>query len=150
MPSAQSLRGGCLTGERHSAVQLHGFLSYLFKVARAGEVYSIIGYKGKQVRDQIHSTDVIAAFTAFANNPKPGEVYNLGGGRENSASILECITKIEALLGKRIETRYIDQNRVGDHICYISDLTKMKAHFPSWRITVSLDQILEKMAKGAS
>jgi len=139
-------RGGCLTGEHHSAVQLHGFLSYLFKVARTGESYTIIGYKGKQVRDQIHSADVIAAFTEFAKNPRPGEVYNLGGGRENSASILECITKIEALLGKRIDTRYVDQNRVGDHICYISDLTKLKSHFPNWGIAISLDQILEKMA----
>jgi CDP-paratose 2-epimerase len=140
-------RGGCLTGEHHSAVQLHGFLSYLFKVARSGETYSIFGYKGKQVRDQIHSADVIAAFEAFVSNPRPGEVYNLGGGRGNSASILECIAKIEALLGKKINTRYVDENRVGDHICYISDLTKLHAHFPNWRITVSLDQILEKMAQ---
>jgi CDP-paratose 2-epimerase len=139
-------RGGCLTGEHHSAVQLHGFLSYLFKVARTGETYTIIGYKGKQVRDQIHSADVIAAFDAFAKNPRPGEVYNLGGGRENSASILECIAKIETILGKKTAMRYVDQNRVGDHICYISDLAKMKSHFPNWRITVSLDQILEKMA----
>ena len=116
-------------------------------VSRSGESYTIIGYKGKQVRDQIHSADVIAAFKAFAENPRPGEVYNLGGGRENSASILECISKIEALLGKQIATGYVDQNRVGDHICYISDLAKMKSHFPNWRITVSLDQILEKMAK---
>jgi CDP-paratose 2-epimerase len=140
-------RGGCLTGEHHSAVQLHGFLSYLFKVARSGETYSIFGYKGKQVRDQIHSADVIAAFETFVSNPRPGEVYNLGGGRGNSASILECIAKIEALLGKKISTRYVDENRMGDHICYISDLTKMQTHFPKWRITVSLDQILEKMAQ---
>jgi len=139
-------RGGCLTGEHHTAVQLHGFLSYLFKVARTGETYTIIGYKGKQVRDQIHSADVIGAFAEFAKQPRCGEVYNLGGGRENSASILECISKIEALLGKRISTRYLDQNRVGDHICYISDLTKLKSHFPNWHITVSLAQILEKMA----
>lgn len=140
-------RGGCLTGEHHSAVQLHGFLSYLFKVARSGETYSIFGYKGKQVRDQIHSTDVIAAFEAFTQNPRPGEVYNLGGGRGNSASVLECIAKIEALLGKKISTRYVDENRVGDHICYISDLTKLQTHFPNWGITISLDQILEKMAQ---
>jgi CDP-paratose 2-epimerase len=140
-------RGGCLTGENHSAVQLHGFLSYLFKVARSGETYTIFGYKGKQVRDQIHSADVIAAFTEFAQHPRPGEVYNLGGGRGNSASILECIAKIEELLGKKIATRYVEQNRMGDHICYISDLTKLKTHFPNWRITVSLDQILEKMAQ---
>jgi len=129
---------------------LHGFLSYLFKVARTGETYTIIGYKGKQVRDQIHSTDVIAAFTEFAKNPRPGEVYNLGGGRQNSASIVECIAKIEALLNKKIATRYVDQNRVGDHICYISDLRKMKTHFPNWSITISLDQILEKMAQATT
>jgi CDP-paratose 2-epimerase len=140
-------RGGCLTGEHHSAVQLHGFLSYLFKVVRSGETYTIIGYKGKQVRDQIHSADVIAAFTEFARNPRPGEVYNLGGGRGNSASILECIARIEALLETKIATRYVDQNRVGDHICYISDLTKLKSHFPNWGIKVSSDQILEKLAK---
>ncbi len=140
-------RGGCLTGEHHSAVQLHGFLSYLFKVAQSGETYTIFGYQGKQVRDQIHSADVISAFQAFARNPRPGEVYNLGGGRGNSASILECIAKIEALLGKKITTRYVDQNRVGDHICYISDLTKFQTHFSDWRITISLDQILEKLAR---
>lgn len=143
-------RGGCLTGEHHSAVQLHGFLSYLFKVARAGETYTIFGYKGKQVRDQIHSADVISAFQAFVRNPRPGEVYNLGGGRGNSASILECIAKIEALLGKKITTRYVDQNRVGDHICYLSDLTKLQTHFSDWRITVSFDQILEKMARATA
>jgi CDP-paratose 2-epimerase len=140
-------RGGCLTGENHSAVQLHGFLSYLFKVASAGETYSIFGYKGKQVRDQIHSSDVLAAFVEFTRNPRPGEVYNLGGGRQNSASILECIQKIETLLGKKIQYRYVEQARAGDHICYISDLSKLRAHFPNWKIRCSLDQILEKMAQ---
>jgi CDP-paratose 2-epimerase len=139
-------RGGCLTGENHSVVQLHGFLSYLVKVARTGECYTIFGYKGKQVRDQIHSTDVIAAFEAFARNPRPGEVYNLGGGRENSASILECISKIETILDKKIQYTYMDGARVGDHICYISDLSKFKSHYPQWTITWSLDRILEKMA----
>ena len=143
-------RGGCLTGENHSAVQLHGFLSYLFKVATAGETYNIFGYKGKQVRDQIHSSDVLAAFVEFTRNPRPGEVYNLGGGRENSASILECIQKIEALLGKKVQTTYVDKARAGDHICYISDLTKFKSHYPNWRIRCSLDQILEKMLQGQS
>jgi len=143
-------RGGCLTGENHSAVQLHGFLSYLFKVAQAGETYTILGYKGKQVRDQIHSSDVLAAFSTFIKNPRPGEVYNLGGGRENSASILECIQKIEALTGKRISWKYVDQPRVGDHICYISDLTKFTNHFPNWKINCSLDQILERMCLSAS
>ena len=143
-------RGGCLTGENHSGVQLHGFLSYLFKVAVAGETYNIFGYKGKQVRDQIHSSDVLAAFVEFTRNPRPGDVYNLGGGRENSASILECIQKIEALLGKKVQTTYVDKARAGDHICYISDLTKFKSHYPNWKIRCSLEQILEKMLQGQS
>lgn len=138
-------RGGCLTGEHHSGVQLHGFLSYLVKVAKAGETYSILGYKGKQVRDQIHSEDVINAFLAFAANPRPGEVYNLGGGRGNSASILECVEKIEQLLGRGVETRYVDENRKGDHICYMSDLRKFQSHFPKWKLEWSLDRILERM-----
>ncbi len=141
-------RGGCLTGEHHSGVQLHGFLSYLFKVAKSGETYTIFGYKGKQVRDQIHSADVINAFVEFAKNPRPGEVYNLGGGRGNSASVLECIDKINALLGTKMNWQYSEQARAGDHICYISDLTKFKSHYPNWGLTLSLDQILEKMARG--
>ena len=138
-------RGGCLTGEHHSGVQLHGFLSYLVKVAKAGETYSILGYKGKQVRDQIHSEDVINAFLAFAENPRPGEVYNLGGGRGNSASILECVEKIEHLLGRGVQTRYVDENRKGDHICYMSDLRKFQSDFPKWKLEWSLDRILERM-----
>ena len=141
-------RGGCLTGEHHSGVQLHGFLSYLFKVAKSGETYTIFGYQGKQVRDQIHSADVINAFVEFAKNPRPGEVYNLGGGRGNSASVLECIDKINALLGTKMNWQYSEQARAGDHICYISDLTKFKGHYPNWGLTLSLDQILEKMARG--
>lgn len=141
-------RGGCLTGEHHSGVQLHGFLSYLFKVAKSGETYTIFGYQGKQVRDQIHSADVINAFVEFAKKPRPGEVYNLGGGRSNSASVLECIEKINALLGTKMNWQYSEQARAGDHICYISDLTKFKSHYPNWGLTLSLDQILEKMARG--
>ena len=141
-------RGGCLTGEHHSGVQLHGFLSYLFKVAKSGESYTIFGYQGKQVRDQIHSADVINAFVEFAKKPRPGEVYNLGGGRSNSASVLECIDKINALFGTKMNWQYSEQARAGDHICYISDLTKFKSHYPNWGLTLSLDQILEKMARG--
>jgi CDP-paratose 2-epimerase len=128
-------------------VQLHGFLSYLVKVALAGETYTIFGYKGKQVRDQIHSADVLAAFAEFTQKPRPGEVYNLGGGRENSASILECIQKIEALTGKKISYTYTDKARAGDHICYISDLGRFKSHYPNWKISHSLDRILEKMVR---
>jgi len=138
-------RGGCLTGPNQSGVELHGFLNYLVKVARAGQTYTITGYKGKQVRDQIHSFDVIQALWMFAQNPRPGEVYNIGGGRENSASVLECIEKVEALTTRTLQTRYHDQPRKGDHICYISDLGKLRTHYPDWRITRSLDQILEDL-----
>lgn len=143
-------RGGCLTGEHHSGVQLHGFLSYLVKVALAGEEYTLLGYKGKQVRDQIHSSDVIAAMEAFARNPRPGAVYNLGGGRANSASILECIGMIEGLTGAKMNTRYLDEPRRGDHICYISDLSRFQADYPEWRIERSLDWIVETMVRTMS
>jgi CDP-paratose 2-epimerase len=140
-------RGGCLTGPSHSGVELHGFLNYLVKVAKAGETYTIFGYKGKQVRDQIHSYDVIQALWAFAQNPRPGEVYNLGGGRANSGSLLECVAKVEALLGRKMTTRYVEQARKGDHICYISDLTKLQSHYPGWRLTYDLDRILEELVR---
>ncbi len=140
-------RGGCLTGPTHAGVELHGFLSYLVKVAVTEQPYTIFGYKGKQVRDQIHSYDVIRAFEAFANNPHPGEVYNLGGGRGNSTSVLEAIDIIEEFSGKRIDWTYSEQNRRGDHICYISDLQKMKNHYPEWGITISLREIIEAMVK---
>jgi len=142
-----AFRGGCLTGPSHSGVELHGFLNYLVRVALAGEPYTIFGYKGKQVRDQIHSYDVIQAMWAFAQNPRPGEVYNLGGGRANSASLLECVAKIEAITGRKLETSYLDQARKGDHICYISDLGKFQDHYPSWRLTYNLDQILEELLR---
>jgi CDP-paratose 2-epimerase len=140
-------RGGCLTGPSHSGVELHGFLNYLVKCAKAGETYTIIGYKGKQVRDQIHSYDVIQALWSFAQNPRPGEVYNLGGGRANSASVLECVNKIETLLDRKLDTRYHDQARKGDHICYISDLTKFQTHYPEWRLSRSLDRIIEELVQ---
>jgi CDP-paratose 2-epimerase len=138
-------RGGCLTGPSHSGVELHGFLSYLVKVVVQKGKYTIIGYKGKQVRDQIHSFDVIRAIETFAQNPKPGEVYNLGGGRENSVSMLEAIAKIEALVGWSLDYTYQDKARNGDHICYISDLTKFKADYPQWSISHSLPTILQQL-----
>jgi len=138
-------RGGCLTGPSHSGVELHGFLSYLVHVAVHGKPYRVFGYKGKQVRDQIHSADVIAAFEAFATNPRPGEVYNLGGGRANAASVLECIRLIEELGGHRVQWTYVDQNRIGDHICYISDLRKFKSHYPQWSVRHSLREIIAEM-----
>jgi CDP-paratose 2-epimerase len=140
-------RGGCLTGPSHSGVELHGFLSYLVKVAVSGKPYTVFGYKGKQVRDNIHSRDVIAAFEAFTNQPRPGEVYNLGGGRANSVSMLEAISLIERATGSKINYTYSDTNRVGDHICYISDLSKIKRHYPSWNITVSLPEMVDEMVK---
>lgn len=140
-------RGGCLTGTKHSAVELHGFLNYLVKVALTGKQYTIFGYKGKQVRDQIHSCDVISLLYEFYKNPKCGEVYNLGGGRENSASILECIDMIEQIAEKKILYRYSEKNRIGDHICYISNLNKVKRDFPNWRITYSLEKIIDEMIR---
>jgi CDP-paratose 2-epimerase len=138
-------RGGCLTGPSHSGVELHGFLSYLVKVAVAGQTYTVYGYKGKQVRDNIHSHDVIRAMEEFAANPRPGEVYNLGGGRANSVSILEAMDRLEQMTGRKLNWLYHDQNRKGDHICYISDLRKLRAHYPNWTITRSLDSILEEI-----
>jgi len=138
-------RGGCLTGPNHSGVQLHGFLSYLVKVALTGQTYTIYGYKGKQVRDNIHSYDVIRAIEEFAQNPRPGEVYNIGGGRGNSISILEAITLIEEMTGRKIHWVYQDQPRKGDHICYITNMRKFKSHYPNWTITRSLEDILKEM-----
>jgi CDP-paratose 2-epimerase len=138
-------RGGCLTGPSHSGVELHGFLSYLVKVALTGGTYKVFGYQGKQVRDNIHSYDVIQAFEAFRRNPKPGEVYNLGGGRDNSVSVLEAFDWVESISGRKVNWVYVDQNRIGDHICYISDLRKMKADFPDWTITRSLTNIFDEM-----
>lgn len=140
-------RGGCLTGPSHSGVELHGFLNYLVKVAVADESYTIFGYKGKQVRDNIHSYDVIQAFEAFRLQPRPGEVYNLGGGRKNSTSVLEAIYKIQELLGHPVKWQYEDRNRIGDHICYISDLRKLREHYPDWKITKSLDDTLVEMVQ---
>jgi CDP-paratose 2-epimerase len=138
-------RGGCLTGPSHSGVELHGFLSYLVKVALGGGTYSVFGYNAKQVRDNIHSHDVVRAIEEFAANPRPGEVYNMGGGRENSISMLEAIAKIEQMSGKKLSWTYVDQNRKGDHICYISNLVKFKSHYPKWFITIGLDEIFRQI-----
>jgi CDP-paratose 2-epimerase len=139
------LRGGCLTGPQHAGVELHGFLSYLVKCNREGRNYTVFGYKAKQVRDNIHAYDVAAFIEAFIREPRSGEVYNLGGGRENSCSMLEAFTRAEAISGKRMIYQYSDKHREGDHVCYISDLSKMKAHYPSWRITKSLDEIFQEI-----
>jgi len=141
------LRGGCLTGPRHSGVELHGFLSYLVKCNVEGKKYFVYGYKGKQVRDNIHAFDVATFIEAFLGAPRSGEVYNLGGGRGNSCSILEAFAMSEAATGKKMVHEYVDKNREGDHICYISDLSKMKAHYPRWDITKSLETIVGEIAK---
>lgn len=143
-------RGGCLTGPAHSAAELHGFLAYLIKCAREGRHYRIFGYKGKQVRDNIHSFDVCRAFEEFYLNPRCGEVYNLGGGRANSVSMLEAIRMAEEVTGRKMDVEYIDNNRIGDHICYISNLKKMQDHFRQWKITKSLKDIFEEIARGLS
>jgi CDP-paratose 2-epimerase len=139
-------RGGCLTGPNHSGVQLHGFLSYLVKVAMAGTTYTVFGYKGKQVRDNIHSFDVVRAAEAFFLSPRPGEVYNIGGGRENSVSILEAFDRIELATGKKVRWQYHEDARKGDHICYVSDLRKFRSHFPAWYVSRDLNSILEELA----
>ena len=140
-------RGGCLTGPHHSGVQLHGFLSYLVKSALSGRTYSVLGYKGKQVRDNIHSLDVVGAVAEFFLNPRPGEVYNIGGGRENSVSILEALDRIERVADLKMRWEYRDEPRKGDHICYITDLRKFRSHFPGWRLTRSLNDILEEIVE---
>jgi CDP-paratose 2-epimerase len=140
-------RGGCLTGPQHAGVELHGFLNYLVMVALAEKPYTIFGYKGKQVRDQIHSYDVINAFWHFAQNPRPGEVYNLGGGKQNAASLLECVDLIHQASGKKPQLSYQAENRVGDHICYYSDLKKLREHYPEWNLTYSLPQIVDEMVR---
>jgi len=143
-------RGGCLTGPNHSGVELHGFLSYLFKCVREERPYTIFGYQGKQVRDNIHSLDVIRAFEAFAADPHPGEVYNLGGCRENSCSMQEAIAAAEDVVGKKLSVTYVDDNRKGDHICYISDMSKFRMHYPGWSMTKSLNAIYRELAGDAS
>jgi CDP-paratose 2-epimerase len=140
------LRGGCLTGPNHSGAELHGFLAYLAKATKEGRSYRIFGYKGKQVRDNIHSHDVCTFFETFYRRPKVAAVYNLGGGRDNSVSVLEAIARFEELIGRKLAVTYVDQNRVGDHICYISDLRCIRGDYPEWSIAHSLDDILRELA----
>ena len=139
------LRGGCLTGPNHSGVELHGFLSFLVRCNLEEREYKIFGYKGKQVRDNIHSLDVARFIHAFADAPRVGEVYNLGGGKENSCSILEAISLIEQASGRAQCYSYSDAPRIGDHICYYSDLRKIREHYPAWDVTVSLSQTITEI-----
>ena len=140
-----SFRGGCLTGPNHSGTQLHGFLAYLMKCGVTGTPYTIFGYKGKQVRDNIHSSDLIAAFYEFYQEPRIAEVYNIGGGRESNCSMLEAIEICQEITGKEFNYSYSEQNRSGDHIWYISDLTKFKTQYPNWSIKYDIRQILEEI-----
>jgi len=144
------LRGGCLTGPNHSGVELHGFLSYLVRCNVEGREYKVFGYKGKQVRDNIHSEDVANFMHEFYQSPRIAEVYNLGGGKGNACSVLEAFRMVEDLTGKPQRWSYVDENRIGDHICYYSDLRKMKAHYPAWSITRPLPNIFEEIVESWS
>jgi len=140
-------RCGCLTGPAHAGVELHGFLSYLVKRATRGESYTVFGYKAKQVRDNLHSYDVATAIEAFRMAPRAGEVYNLGGGRANSLSLLEAFDEIEGRTGRPVEWTYRDEPRLGDHVCYISDLRRFRDHFPGWHIEYGLSRILDELVE---
>jgi len=141
-----AFRGGVLTGPQHSGAQLHGFLSYLMKCCMTGAPYTIFGYKGKQVRDIIHSNDVVGAFDAFFRDPRVGEVYNLGGGRESNTSVLEAIELAQEITGTEMSVRYTDENRAGDHVWYISDLAKFRVHYPRWGLSYgSVREIAEEI-----
>jgi CDP-paratose 2-epimerase len=140
------LRGGCLTGPRHAGAELHGFLAYLARAVREGRTYRIYGYRGKQVRDNVHALDVCTFFEAFYQRPRRAAVYNLGGGRANSVSVLEAIAAFEERIGKRLTVEYIDENRIGDHICYISDLRRLRADYPEWDVRVPLDRIFDEIS----
>lgn len=139
------LRGGCLTGPNHAGVELHGFLSYLVRCNVQGREYRVFGYKGKQVRDNIHSEDVAEFILNFAAAPRSGEVYNIGGGKDNSCSIFEAFDLVERLTGKKQKFTYFEENRIGDHICYYSDLRKIKSHFPKWTISRPLETIFKEI-----
>ena len=138
-------RGGCLTGPSHSGAELHGFLAYLIKCINSGKKYTIFGYKGKQVRDNIHSHDLVNAFYHFYKKPRSGEVYNMGGARNSNISMLEAIEKIEKLLGKKANYELSKENRIGDHIWYISDVSKFKKYYPGWDFEYDIDDILKEM-----
>ena len=140
-----SFRGGCLTGPNHSGTQLHGFLAFLMKCTATGTPYTVFGYKGKQVRDNIHSFDLISAFDHFFQNPRLGEVYNIGGGRYSHCSMLEAITICEEISGRKLQYTYEDENRIGDHQWYVSDLTKFQTHYPGWQLTKNIECICQEI-----
>lgn len=140
-------RGGCLTGPGHSGTELHGFLSYLMKCTMTGSQYTIYGYKAKQVRDNIHSRDIVNAFFQFYQAPRVGEVYNIGGSRYSNCSMLEAIQACERIAGKKLNWGYVESNRIGDHIWWISEVRKFKNHYPEWQITYSIQDLLEEIFK---
>ena len=143
-------RGGCLTGQNHSGVEAHGFLAYLARAVRDRLPYRVYGYKAKQVRDNIHSDDVCSAIMAFAESPRAGAVYNLGGGRQNSVSMLEAIERFEHLYGTKLAWEYVDEPRRGDHVCYISDLARFQTDYPAWQLETDLDAIFEQFGRLSS
>jgi CDP-paratose 2-epimerase len=140
-------RGGCLTGPQHAGAEMHGFLAYIARALKEGRPYRIYGYKGKQVRDNLHAYDVCQAFWEFIRNPRCAAVYNLGGGRDNSISVLEAIAAFEERAGRKLQVEYRDENRVGDHVCYISDLRRFRADYPGWSITRPLHTILNELGE---
>ncbi len=140
-----AFRGGCLTGPSHAGAELHGFLSYLMKCTVTGRPYSVFGYKGKQVRDNIHSADLVDAFCHFIAAPRCGEVYNIGGSRQSNCSMLEAIALCEQISGKTLQWTYKEDNRIGDHIWWISDVAKFQSHYPRWQYRYGLQQILEEI-----
>ena len=140
-----SFRGGCLTGPNHSGTQLHGFLAYLMKCTVTGTPYTVFGYNGKQVRDNIHSFDLIQAFDSFFETPRSGEVYNIGGSRFSHCSMLEAIKMCEEIAGRPLRQTYENTNRVGDHIWYVSDVSKFKSHYPNWKLTKNVYDILAEI-----
>ena len=143
-------RGGCLTGPNHSAAELHGFLAYLARAVHDGLPYTVYGYKGKQVRDNIHARDVCTAIMAFAAEPRAGAVYNLGGGRANSISMIEAIARFEELQSRRLDWTYVDEPRRGDHICYITNLGRFRADYPEWEQQVDLDDLFAQFARASA
>ena len=143
-------RGGCLTGPGHSGTELHGFLAYLMKCAVTGKPYTVFGYKGKQVRDNIHSYDLVNAFWHFFQKPRAGEVYNIGGGRHANCSMLEAISICERLTGRKMDWRYSETNRTGDHIWWISDIRRFQNHYPDWRLTYDIEAILAEIQAGVT
>ena len=144
MPTA-CFRGGCLTGPAHAGTELHGFLSYLMKCTVSGRPYRVFGYKGKQVRDNIHSFDLVAAFAAFVRQPRVGEVYNMGGSRHCNCSMLEAIELCEEISGRKLSWEYVEDNRIGDHIWWISDVRKFREHYPEWNFRYGLREILQEI-----